>query len=32
MRDLTDHGRASYLHAQSAVGTEFSAPVISAVT
>jgi len=32
MRDLSDRGRASYLHAQMAVGTEFSAPVIAPVT
>jgi hypothetical protein len=32
IRELSDHGRDNYLRAQSAVGTEFSAPVIAPVT
>jgi hypothetical protein len=32
LHGLTDRGRANYLHAQSAVGTEFSAPTIALVT
>ena len=31
IRDLSDRGRASYLHAQACVGTEFSRPVIAPV-